>query len=129
MEAKKWYCSKDDLVTQSVDLLEHGAYTRESGVLQSVEKALYKLTKNELGQFYAVLLTCVKVKPTNSGPKIVYHRLGREYRKLERHEVIKEGAMHSWCLGELILLADPDNSIGKKPSDFSSERDFYNPIK
>lgn len=57
-----------------------------------------------------------------------YYRFGKPYRKLKRHEIIKEGAMHSWCNGELHEIMGTD-TIGQTPSQFSDERDFYNPIE
>ena len=58
-----------------------------------------------------------------------YYKDGKPYRKLERHEVIAEGAMQSLCHGELIPIMNTDGkTIGGTPADFSPERDFYNPI-
>jgi len=60
---------------------------------------------------------------------LIYTRFGNEYKKLKRNEVIKEGAMQSWCLGELQPIKNSDGkTIGDTPSSFSDERDFYNPI-
>jgi hypothetical protein len=58
----------------------------------------------------------------------VYWRHGKPYLKVKRDEVIKEGAMHSWCGGELRTVKSPE-TIGQTPNDFSDEREFYNPIK
>jgi len=59
----------------------------------------------------------------------IYYRFGKKYRKLGRGEIIKEGAFQSWELGELQPIMNTDGkTIGGKPSDFSDERDFYNPI-
>jgi hypothetical protein len=53
----------------------------------------------------------------------------KQYKKIKRHEVIKEGAMQSWCHGELQPIKNTDGeTIGDTPSSFSDERDFYNPI-
>ena len=52
---------------------------------------------------------------------------GKKYRKLDREEVIAEGAMHSWCNGELHPIMSID-TIGDKPSSFCDKRDFYNPV-
>lgn len=52
---------------------------------------------------------------------------GKEYQRVERHEIIKEGAMLSWREESLQPVLNP-NTIGKTPSDFSLEREFYNPI-
>ena len=60
--------------------------------------------------------------------KIVYQRFGKKYRKIDRNETIAPGAMQSWCLGELEPIIGAD-IIGDKPSNFSDERDFYNPIE
>jgi len=53
--------------------------------------------------------------------------IGKKYKKLKRDEIIKEGAMQSWCHGELQPIRN--TTIGSKPSDFSVERDFYNPME
>ena len=60
--------------------------------------------------------------------EIIYYRNGQQYRKLKRDEVIKEGAMQSWCNGELHAITGFD-TVGDTPSCFSDERDFYNPIE
>ncbi len=61
--------------------------------------------------------------------KIIYIRNGKKFYKLERNEIIKEGAMMSWCNGELIPITNGDGkTIGRPPSEFSDERDFYNPF-
>jgi len=58
-----------------------------------------------------------------------YYKNGKSYRKLKRNEIIKEGAMQSWCYGELQPIMNiNDETIGDTPSSFSDERDFYNPI-
>lgn len=57
----------------------------------------------------------------------IYYRFGKPFRKIKRDEIIEEGAMQSWCLGELQPVKDP-RTIGQTPSDFSDERDFYNPL-
>jgi len=59
---------------------------------------------------------------------LIYFREGKRYVKIQRNEVIRQGAMHSWCNGELIPLANPQETIGQTPNDFSPERDFYNPV-
>lgn len=56
-----------------------------------------------------------------------YTRFGKKYRKIGRNEIIETGAMQSWCNGELQLIMN-DETIGDMPSNFSDERDFYNPI-
>jgi hypothetical protein len=59
---------------------------------------------------------------------IIYTRFGKKYLKCKRDEVIKEGAMQSWCFGELQPIMNTDSeTIGDTPSSFSDERDFYNP--
>lgn len=61
--------------------------------------------------------------------KPIYIRFGKKYKKLERDEIIKEGAMQSWCHDELNPITNADGkTIGSTPSQFSDERDFYNPI-
>lgn len=60
--------------------------------------------------------------------KPVYFRFGKRYCKLERNEIIKEGAMHSFCGGELNPISGGD-TIGDTPSSFSDEREFYNLIE
>lgn len=60
----------------------------------------------------------------------IYYRFGKKYRKLGRNEIIQEGAMQSWCYGELMPITNSDEeTVGGMPADFSDERDFYNPIK
>jgi hypothetical protein len=62
--------------------------------------------------------------------KLIYWKNGNPYLKLERTEIIAEGAMQSWCHGELQPIINADGStVGDTPSSFSDERDFYNPIK
>lgn len=64
-----------------------------------------------------------------SSIRFTYHKNGEAYRKLLRHEKIEEGAMQSWGHGELQPIMNSDGeTIGGTPSDFSKERDFYNPI-
>lgn len=58
----------------------------------------------------------------------IYTRFGQQFYKISRNEEIKEGAMHSWCGGELVPIIYTD-TIGDTPSSFSDEREFYNPIK
>lgn len=58
----------------------------------------------------------------------IYYRFGQKYRKLKRDEVIKKGAMHCWCHGELQPIMN-DETIGDIPANFSDERDFFNPIE
>lgn len=59
---------------------------------------------------------------------LVYERFGKKYKKIKRDEVIKEGAMHNYCFGELMPLVNND-TIGQTPADFSDEREFFNPIE
>jgi len=60
----------------------------------------------------------------------IYIRFGKKYRKLMRNEIIKKGAMQSWCYGELQPIKNSDGrTIGDTPSSFSNERNFYNPIQ
>ena len=60
----------------------------------------------------------------------IYFKNGNLYRKLDRNEIIQEGAMQSWCHGELMPIINANGTtVGDKPSSFSDERDFYNPIK
>jgi len=56
-----------------------------------------------------------------------YYRFGKPYKKLQRHEIIREGAMQSWCNGELNSIME-DDIVGQTPNQFSDERDFYNPV-
>ena len=61
--------------------------------------------------------------------EIIYVRHGIKYLKLERNEIIKEGAMQSWCDNELYPILNADGStVGDIPAHFSDERDFYNPV-
>ncbi len=60
---------------------------------------------------------------------LIYTRFGKKFKKINRDEIIKEGAMQSWEDGELQPLGNGDGkTIGDIPSSFSNERDFYNPI-
>lgn len=62
--------------------------------------------------------------------KTIYYRFGKKYQKLQRNKIIQEGAMQSWCYGELAPITNSDGKIiGDIPASFSEERDFYNPIK
>lgn len=59
-----------------------------------------------------------------------YVRNGMRYYKLNRDQIIEEGAMQSWNNGELQPIKNSDGeTIGNTPSSFSKERDFYNPIR
>ncbi len=61
---------------------------------------------------------------------IIYQRFGKKYRKIDRDEVIKAGAMQSWHGGELSPIMNSDSkTIGNRPSNFSDEREFYNPLE
>ena len=61
--------------------------------------------------------------------KTIYYRHGNKYYKLGRNEVIRSDAMQSWCHGELQPITNSDGlTIGCTPSEFSDERDFYNPV-
>ena len=60
--------------------------------------------------------------------EITYYKNGKKFRKIGRDEVIEEGAMHSIMDGELHSVKFPE-TIGETPSDFSDDRNFYNPIK
>ena len=97
----------------------------------SDKDAVYDLTRYYKEQYHLDFTKLhyyfCKVKPFDSRPVQVYHRLGREYRKLRRDEVIEIGAMHSWCNGELNPILN-EKTIGMTPNDFSDEREFYNPI-
>jgi len=57
----------------------------------------------------------------------VYIRHGKKFRKIGRDEIIEEGAYHAWCGGELEPIKGID-TIGDKPSSFSDEREFFNPM-
>ena len=62
--------------------------------------------------------------------KVIYTRNGKHYVKLSRHGIIKEGAMQSWCGGELKPIAKSGGeTVGSTPADFSDEREFYNPVE
>lgn len=73
--------------------------------------------------------------------EVVRDKNGKEYRKLNRNEVIKKGAMHSWNNGELCSIFDNPYAVGETPDNFKNgmiptyslsgkrnEIDFYNPI-
>jgi len=55
-----------------------------------------------------------------------YYKDGKQYKKIINNGIIKKGAMHSWCFGELKPVMS-DDSIGDRPSSFSKEREFFNP--
>jgi len=60
----------------------------------------------------------------------LYYLHGNTYKKLDRDEIIEEGAMQSWEHGELQPITNNDGeTVGSCPSDFSDERNFYNPFK
>lgn len=71
--------------------------------------------------------SCDAIDQETIGEHLQYTRYGKQYRKLGRDEVIKEGALHSYCFGELYPIRDED-TIGQTPADFSDERDFFNLI-
>lgn len=56
-----------------------------------------------------------------------YMMNGKKYRKIGRSEIIKEGAMQSWCNHELQPIRNPE-TIGDIPDNFSPERNFFNPV-
>ena len=87
-------------------------------------------SKNVLGimctwnqMFKAMELAEKEWKRTNP----VYWKDGNAYRKLKRNEVIAEGAMQSYCNGELNPCLGI-HTVGDTPSSFSDDRDFYNPV-
>lgn len=59
---------------------------------------------------------------------LIYSRFGNLYRKVKRDEIIEEGAMHAYCLGELMPVRNPE-TFGQRPCDFSDKREFFNPFK
>ncbi|HEA19391.1 hypothetical protein LCGC14_3118340 [marine sediment metagenome] len=59
--------------------------------------------------------------------RIVYYRFGKKFYKVKRNEIIKKGAMHAFCEGELKPIRG-FGTVGNTPSNFSDERDFYNPL-
>lgn len=62
--------------------------------------------------------------------KVIYTRNGKDYFKITRYEKIKEGALQSWCGGELQPITNSDGkTVGSTPADFSNEREFFNPVK
>ena len=64
--------------------------------------------------------------------KVVYTRHGKHYYKISRHEPIKDGAVYSYCGGELKLITDDlrfGRLIGSVPADFPDEVDFFNPAQ
>lgn len=56
---------------------------------------------------------------------IIYTKDGKEYRKINRNEIIKEGAMFSWRGGELQPI---HSTADDTPANFANEREFYNPL-
>jgi len=59
--------------------------------------------------------------------EIVYYRFGKRYHKIGRDETILRGAMKSYLNGELQPILSTD-TVGDKPSSFSDEGNFYNPM-
>lgn len=57
----------------------------------------------------------------------IYYHKGKQYLKVPRDGIIKEGAVHSYGGGELHPIVHED-TVGQSPKDFSDEREFYNPI-
>jgi len=57
-----------------------------------------------------------------------YRIYNKPYRKLKRHEIIEKGAMQSWGGGELQPIVLYSGIEGSTPNEFSTERDFYNPV-
>ncbi len=57
---------------------------------------------------------------------LIYVKLGMLYAKLYREDYINFGAMKSWNNGKLENVNH--NDIGKTPSLFDKEVDFYNPL-
>ena len=88
------------------------------GTLKPVDE-----TTNSLGDF---LRKALKELPVT---KFVKDKNGKKYRKLDREEFIKPGAMYSWNNSKLMPITNfSRETIGNTPSDFSDERDFYNPV-
>ena len=53
--------TKEEMIFDIMDLLE-GSYTPESGVYVNVRNAFNKLSKDDLGSLYAMLLCEIKIK-------------------------------------------------------------------
>lgn len=53
---------------------------------------------------------------------------GRRYRKIGPYETIQEGAVHIYDGSGSIMPLFSENAIGEKPVQYSSRREFYNPI-
>lgn len=52
------------------------------------------------------------------------------YRKLESNEKIQPWDMHSLSNGaQLLPIANPKETIGQTPADFSKERTWWRPIE
>lgn len=63
-------------------------------------------------------------------PQLIYTRFGKEYIKVPFNGIIKNGAMQCWCQGELFPITNTDGkTVGSSPSEFSDEREFFNPIQ
>jgi hypothetical protein len=52
----------------------------------------------------------------------------RQYNRVKRDEVIKEGALHTLDGRNFNPLMNPE-SVGQTPSEFSRKRVFYNPVE
>ena len=60
--------------------------------------------------------------------QIEHYHNHKKYIKLKRNEIIEEKTMQSWNNGTLQPLTGfGRNIIGETPSNFPSERNFYNP--
>jgi hypothetical protein len=59
---------------------------------------------------------------------MIYLKDGKQFRKISRNEIIKEGAYHNWSCGELHRIVNSE-TIGKTPNDFGSDREFFNLLK
>lgn len=57
------------------------------------------------------------------GKRYIEHN-GKRYRKIGKNEVIRRGALHSYSSQGMHAIKD--GTIGQTPSDFSSNRVFYN---
>jgi len=57
----------------------------------------------------------------------IYYYKGKQYLKVPRNGIIKEGACQSYLSGSLYPIMHTD-TVGQSPKDFSDKRNFYNPI-
>ena len=108
---------------------KHAVKMRAKAVM--LDQVKEHMTETDLGIGGTIIVPKISVEMTVQvvlRKDQVYWRFGKKYKKISRNEIIKEGAMHSFCDGELFPVINSD-TIGDIPSNFSDERDFYNPVE